>query len=110
VFFQYGQVETDFETAGVSDRLRRAWHIQAGYQFVTPWYFSVTPAYRYAYYDPWAEGGDGLNYELNYHTMGLQFAHSELPMRFIFNYTFTGEEPPREVDNDWLQLLAQVEF
>jgi len=115
IFAQFGQVETDFPTTGVSSRIRRAGHVQAGYRFDTPWGFSFTPAYRYAYYDPWANAGSDATASANrlaldYHTFGLRLTHSSLPLRLFFNYTLTEEQSPRDLDNDRIQVLTQVVF
>jgi len=114
VFFQFGQVDTDPQTTGAKVRIRRAWHTQAGYRIDTPWSFHVTPAYRYAYYDPWANSkssdAEQNARELNYHTLGLRLAHTALPMSLFVNYTFTGEQEPRKLDNDRFEILAQVLF
>lgn len=115
LFAQFGQVETDFDTAGVSSRIRRAGSVQGGYRFDLPWGFSLTPAYRYAYYDPWANAGSNAmasanRLALEYHTFGVRVKAHSLPLSFFVNYTLTEEQAPREVDNDRLQLLAQVVF
>ncbi len=114
IFFQFGQVDSDPQTTGAKVRVRRTWHVQAGYRIDTPWFFNVTPAYRFAQYDPWANADSGAANqdarELDYHTLGLRLAHTELPLSLFFNYTFTGEEEPNELHNDRLQVLAQVIF
>ena len=113
-FFQYARVETDFPTTGTEDRVQEAWHVQVGYLFKTPW-FSIKPGYRFATFDPWAEGDDGSGldldaFDLEYHTFGFRLGHLTLPITFFFNYTITDEESPRELDNNRLQLLAQIEI
>jgi hypothetical protein len=115
IFFQFGQVETDFPTTGVSSRIRRTWHVQAGYRFDTPWFCSIEPAYRFAQYDPWANAGSQAAASANalgldYHTFGLKVAAYDVPITMFFNYTLTGEQQPRELNNDRIQILAQVEF
>lgn len=115
IFAQFGQVDTDFETAGVSSRIRRAGSAQGGYRFDLPWGFSLTPAYRYAYYDPWANAGANATASANrlaleYHTFGMRVKAHSLPLSFFVNYTLTEEQEPRDLDNDRLQLLAQVIF
>ena len=115
VFFQFGQVETDFPTTGVSSRIRRTWHAQAGYRIDTPWSFSVTPAYRYAFYDPWANAGSNSGASENalalyYHTFGMRLAHTGLPLTLFINYTLAEEQNPRQLTNDQFQILAQVVF
>jgi hypothetical protein len=114
IFFQYARVETDFPTVGTEDRVQEAWHIQFGYLFRTPWFF-IKPGYRYATFDPWASGNDGSGldlsvFDLQYHTFGFKIGHLTLPITFFFNYTITDEKAPRELDNNRLQLLMQVEI
>lgn len=113
-FGQFAQVDTDSETTGVPTRERRAWHVQTGYRFDTPWQFHVTPAYRFAQYDPWANAkssaADQDARRLDYHTLGLRFGHMQLPLSLFVNYTFTEEQEPRELHNNRLQILTQVIF
>ena len=115
LFFQYEQINTDFKTVDVDDRTQRAWHVQIGYRFKTPWVW-VTPAYRFAQFDPFADGGNGSggldldSFELDYHTLGLRLEHPKLPLSLFINYTFTEEESPRDLDNDRFQILTQVVF
>lgn len=116
VFFQWVELTTEFETVPeAGDRTQRAWHVQAAYEFTTPW-VDIKPGYRYAVLDPYAEVDgdlDGLDLEaqeVGYHTLGARFAHPKLPLAFFVNYTFTHEEAPYKLDNNRLQLLAQVAF
>jgi len=116
LFFQYAEIKTEFETvAQAVDRTQRAFHAQIGYRFETPW-LTITPGYRYAVLDPYADvEGDtaGLDldaFAVDYHTLGVRFGHLKLPLALLINYTFTEEDDPRELDNDRLQILAQVEF
>ena len=115
LFFQFVQFETDFQTTDVDERTQRALHVQAGYRFNTPW-FHITPAYRFAFFDPWADGGgtiagiDADAFELEYHTLGARLGHLDLPLALYLNYTFTVEQEPRELENNRFQILAQIEF
>lgn len=116
IFFQWVEIETEFETvAEAVDRTQRAFHAQVAYTFDTPW-MTITPGYRYAVLDPFSDvEGDsaGLalaDQELTYHTIGARFGHLSLPLAFLANYTITEEEDSRELDNDRIQLLMQVEF
>jgi len=108
---QFVQMMTSFPTVGSEDRTRRAISAQAGYTFCVP-YLHITPAYRFAYYHPWASGGDDAldAYELQYHTAGLKLDHADLPLSLIANYTITMEKAPRELDNNRLQILAVAGF
>lgn len=114
--FQWVELKTEFETVGAAvDRTQRAYHVELGYRFDTPW-LSVTPGYRYAVLDPYAKADDALGgtdfdaAKVAYHTLGVRLAHLKLPLSLLVNYTFTDEEKPRELDNNRLQVLAQVEF
>jgi hypothetical protein len=116
VFFQFVELKTEFETVPEAlDRTQRAWHVQVGYDFETPW-VNIMPGYRYAVLDPYADvdgATDGLDLEafkVGYHTIGARFLHPKLPLGFFVNYTFTTEDDPRKLDNNRLQLLAQVAF
>lgn len=116
LFFQYVEVETEFKTVPQAlDRTQRAYHVQAGYTFETPW-LTITPGYRYAHLNPFAKAkGDqtGLDldsFQVGYHTLGARFGHLDLPLALLVNYTFTEEKTPRKLDNDRLQILAQVSF
>lgn len=116
IFFQWVDINTDFHTVNTDDRERRAWHVQIGYPFPTPWPVTIEPAYRFAQYQPWADDSDQIanhdadDYDLNYHTFGIKLAHTELPVALYFNYTITKEPNARSLNNDRVQVLAQVEF
>lgn len=113
LFFQYVQFDTEFPTVGADDITKRGWHAQIGYGVNVP-YVRITPAYRFAQYNPLADGGDvvggqdGDDFRLDYHTIGLRLESRDLPISFFVNYTFTEEQNPNKIDNNRLQLLIQV--
>lgn len=114
-YFDFIQIQTDYPDVDVSDRTQEEFHVQAGYRFRAPWFF-ITPAYRYAWFNPWADGPnkiagvDNQDYLLQYHTLGLRVGDLDLPISLYLNYTFTVERSPRELENNRFQVLAQVEF
>ncbi len=112
VFGAVTRVRTVFPTVGASARVQLAYHAQAAYRFDIANKVFVAPGYRYAYLDPWQEGGGtGFDaYELVYHTMGVRVGHMKLPVQGWLNYTLTGESKARELNNDRIELLGQVTF
>lgn len=90
------------------------YHAQIGYEL--PWGF--VPAYRFASYDPTSDfdAGDpavASQFDadaLMYHTVGLAWFAPGYPARLAFNYTLTVEEDARELNNDRVDFLVQVEF
>lgn len=109
-------MQTSYPTAGLQDRLRLEFHLQAGYDlpFID---FPFVVGYRFAYYDPWQSGGAGgpvdlSAFELMYHTVGLRLEHPVADLRLTawLNYTFTIETDPRSLDNDRIEVLFQVAF
>ena len=105
------RLRTVFPTVGTSARVQLAYHAQAGYRFDIS-QLQLTPAYRFAYFHPWEAGGGGGfdGQKLQYHTLGLRFAHAKLPATAWLNYTLTGEEEGRKLSNDRIEILGQVTF
>jgi hypothetical protein len=109
-------LQTVQETVGSPTVARMELHFDGGYAlpFVP---FPLVVNYRFAYYDPWQNGGndggvDLSTFELMYHTVGLRLAHpvAALGITAWLNYTFTIESSARQVDNDRLQAVVQVAF
>ena len=102
---------TTFPTVGTAARVQLAYWAQAAYRIPLPGFF-IAPSYRYAFFDPWNDGGSAAfqNYGLHYHTVGVRAAHERLPIQAWVNYTFTVEEAGRKLDNDRLEILGMVTF
>ncbi len=109
-------VDTTFETVANPTRQRLEFHLQGGYllPFVP---IPLVVNYRFAYYDPWQNGGAGggvdlSTFELLYHTVGLRIHHpaEALGLTAWLNYTFTIENAARQVDNDRLEVIVQLTF
>jgi hypothetical protein len=111
VFGAVTRVRTVFPTVGTSARAQLAFHAQAGYR-IESGSLQLTPAYRFAYFDPWAAGGGaGFDaWKLQYHTFGVRLAHAKLPLTAWVNYTLTGEQDGRKLTNDRVEILGQVTF
>lgn len=111
VFGAVTRVRTVYPTVGTSARVQLAFHGQVGYRFEIE-RLQITPAYRYAYFHPWQDGGGaGFDaFKLQYNTFGVRLAHAKLPVTAWLNYTLTGEEPVRKLSNDRIELLGQVTF
>ncbi len=116
LFVQFVQLKTEFETvAGTPERTQQALSAQVGYDIKIP-LGTITPAYRYATFDPWKDGGAAdagvslESFKLQYHTLGLKMLNPNEDMTLYVNYTLTMEEDGRELDNDRLEVLAQVTF
>ena len=80
-------------------------------------FFGLEPAYRFAHYDPndVDENGETQdeffeNDALTYHTLGLNYNAQDYPIRLMTNYTITVEEEARQIDNDRLDLLLQLQW
>ncbi|MBI4511748.1 MAG: hypothetical protein HY698_19095 [Deltaproteobacteria bacterium] len=112
-FGQLAKVKTSFPTVGADDRTQEGFHVEVGYRLqLGP--LPLTPAYRFARFHPWAGAfnpANGVNYDafrLDYHTLGLRIEHSRLPMSGYLAYTITSEPEPRDLKNNYLQVLGQV--
>jgi hypothetical protein len=115
VFGQLTSLRTEFPTTGSPTREQLAWHAQAVYLFDLEPLPPFGPAYRIAFFDPRAEGGEvgGVSLEqfrLLYHTIGLNIGSRRWPVTTLINYTFTTEEAPRELENNRFELLVQIEW
>lgn len=112
LFGQFVELQTKFPTVGAAERTRRAISGQAGYTVSAIPGVLLTPAYRYAYYHPWADAEDPelANFVLMYHTAGLKVSHRSLPLDLYANYTVTVEKQPRQLENNRLQIMAQAGF
>jgi len=107
---------TSYPTIGTDDREQMGWHVELGYT-IPSLPIDITPAYRYATFDPWSAGGDGegvdlSNFGLRYHTIGLRIDHALTiaTISGLFAYTLTGEEEARELTNDRVEVIMQVAF
>ena len=83
VFGAVTRARTVFPTVGASARVQLAFQGQAAYRVDLPSFF-FAPAYRYAYFHPWQEGGatEGCDsFRLVYHTIGLRRGVAALPIR-----------------------------
>lgn len=109
----FAQLTRSFDTLGVEDEEKLAWHVQARYMLdMLP--VHVAPSYRLAFYDPRADleadqSGPG-DFGLMYHTIGLQLRHPSLPVSADLNYTLTMEDEAASIDNDRFELILQVLF
>lgn len=117
LFVGWQQLTTAFDTIGTPDRVQSAMHAEIGYRFAAlP--VPITPAYRYATFDPWADGGSeatGINLEslgLTYHTIGLRVEHPSdaVDVALFIAHTLTGEDDERTLENDRTQVLVQAVF
>lgn len=112
VFGAVTRARTVFPTVGASARVQLAFQGQAAYRVELPSLF-FAPAYRYAYFHPWQEGGatEGFDsFRLVYHTIGVRLGMTALPIQAWLNYTIATEAEGRELDNDRVELLGQVTF
>ena len=112
---QYMQVDTTFpDVEAEPGRTARGYHAWLGYRLP----YGVIPAVRYAFFDPTSdfEAEDSLISsqlavdELTYVTFGVTWDVPERPVQFRANYTLTLENDARALNNDWFQLLAQLNF
>ena len=113
---QYARLNTSFPTVGTADRESVAYHVQAGY-WIPGIPIPLLVAYRYAHYDPWSSrdadaAGDLASLGLDYHTLGLQVRYPDdsIDLRAFVDYTITTEETGRALDNNRLQVAAQLAF
>ncbi len=114
VFAQFAQIETEPKTIAANPtRKAQALSAQLGYAIdLGMW---LTPAYRFATYDPYVDGGGSGAADLDtaglqYHTVGLKLENPERWLSLIIDYTLTMEDEARALDNDWLNVIAQVAF
>ncbi len=116
VFGSIGSVNDEYGQAeGLpdSDQTRLAYQAQIGYE--EP-FLGFQPIYRYAYYDPtWKVEGEtkGLNFENDartHHTVGLNYNAQMYPIRVMLNYTFTQEQPARELKNNRFDAALQLSW
>ena len=106
------RVRTAFPTVGTAARVQLAWHAQAAYRFDISDKAFLSPGYRIATFNPWQSGGGvGFdNFQLVNHTFGLRGGHQKLPVQGWINYTVTGEQTGRKLDNNRFEILGQVSF
>ncbi len=111
VFGAVTRLRTVFPTVGTSARVQLAFHGQIAYRVDLPVVF-FAPAYRYAYFHPWQEGGDQSfdSFKLQYHTAGVRIGMTKLPLQAWINYTLATEAEGRKLDNDRFEILGQVTF
>jgi hypothetical protein len=111
VFGAVSRLRTVFPTVGTSARVQLSAHGQIAYRVELPSLF-FAPAYRYAYFHPWQEGGaEGFDtFSLQYHTVGVRVGMMKLPIQAWINYTLATEAEGRKLDNDRIEILGQVTF
>lgn len=96
-----------------AQRTQLAYQAQIGYE--EP-FIGLQPTYRFAYYDPTsefeseAESPIFQNDALTYHTVGLNYNAQNYPFRLMLNYTITGEQEARELNNNRFDALLQLEW
>jgi hypothetical protein len=108
---------TSFDTTGTEDRSRLGWHAELGFHFEAISPVPIILAYRFAHYEPWLgrDDGDpaGLSATgLRYHTIGIRadYPDDDVGLAAFVSYTFTDEDEGRELDNNRLQIMAQLAF
>ena len=112
---QFTKLDTEYQTVGTVNREQLAYHAQITY-VIDQLCIDFAPAYRFAYFHPRSEGGEtagGIDldsFELTYHTFGLRVWIPRTPLVVNLNYTLTGEQAPREVENDLFEALIQLTF
>ncbi|MCA9563523.1 MAG: hypothetical protein KC561_08535 [Myxococcales bacterium] len=116
IYGQLTSMTTSFDTAGTDDNEQFAYHAQITYEIDQIPVVTLAPAFRYAYFHPRAEGGvttEGVDldsFELSYLTFGLRAWVPPVPVTLNLNYTITGEQAPRELENNRFEALLQVVF
>lgn len=112
LFGAVSRLRTVFPTVGASARSQLAFQGQVAYRIDLDPIF-LAPAYRYAYFHPWQEGGSEAGFDsfrLQYHTVGVRLGGMKLPVQAWLNYTLATEGEGRKLDNDRIELLGQVTF
>lgn len=109
---EYVTVSSEQETFDGPSRDRKAWHAQLGYTLPID-AVEITPAYRAAYFDPYASSTGVLGAsELTYHTAGVrvQREFSALRVGAHLEYTIATEADTRAIDNDTFQAMVFAVF
>ncbi len=113
VFAQFAQVTTAHDTITQNpEQKARALSGQLSYR-IEALPVALTPGYRFAQLEPYSDGdgvADLTSRTVRYHTVGLRADHPDTALSLHLNYTLTGEESGRELDNDRLEAIAQMVF
>ena len=107
--------ERSVEVEAEPQRVSQGYQVQLGWQ--DPW-IGLQPAVRWASLDPFADYLDRdeapivelEDRQLNYLSVGLNFNPPGLPFRSLLTYTLTLEQEARELNNDRLDVLFQVNW
>jgi hypothetical protein len=78
--------------------------VSIGYRFAT-----LDPTATFDTVDPVTQGTLDAD-AVTYHTIGVNWMPADAPCGLKLNYTVTGEQAPRELSNDRLDVLVQAGF
>lgn len=113
VFAQLAQVKVEHDTVTVNpDQTSRALSGQISYR-IEALPVALTPAYRFAQFEPYTgsdEVSDLTSRKIQYHTLGLRADHPDTALSLHLDYTLTGEESARELENNRFEAVAQMVF
>lgn len=115
-YFEMIRQTTEFTTLGTPEREQRAMHAQVNYDIRLD-RLTLTPGYRFATFDPYADAGDASGIDLGtfsvqHHTVSLKLARELDGVRLAthLEYTHAAEDSARELNNDIVQGLVSVAF
>ncbi|MBN2360005.1 MAG: hypothetical protein JXR83_11175 [Deltaproteobacteria bacterium] len=94
-------INTQYPTTGAPDSVAMAASAEVGY---TLW-FGLGAGYRFGWYDPTSTFGNDAVVE---HTVGIRYDVPRLPLALIVDYTIALEQPGRELANNRLGALLQL--
>ncbi len=113
VFAQFAQVKEEHDTVTVNpERTSRSLSGQIAYT-IEGLPVGLTPAYRFAQFEPFTDGDERADFtsrKIQYHTVGLRVDHPDTALSLHLNYTLTGEESARELENNRFEAVAQMVF
>jgi len=99
----YHYVLTQFPTTGAPDSVAMGASVEAGYVL----WFGLGAGYRFSWYDPTSTFDNDAIME---HTVGVRYDFPELPLALVMDYTVAMEEPGRELQNNRVAGVIQLDI
>lgn len=99
----YTYMLTQYPTTGSPDSVAMAAHIEAGYQL----WFGLGAAYRFAWFDP----SSTFDYDaLTEHSVAIRYDLPGAPVALVIDYTIALEQAGRELQNNRIGGMLQIDF
>jgi len=99
----YHYVMTQYPTTGAPDSVAMGAAVEAGYVL----WFGLGAGYRFGWFEPTSTFDNDSVME---HTVGVRYDFPELPLTMVLDYTIALEEPGRELQNNRVAGVLQLDF